>query len=48
MVTTHTDDTRPSRSRSGWVPALLLTLILLPLYLAFRSISLDDFDSFAP
>jgi hypothetical protein len=47
MVTTHTDDTRPSRSRSGWVPALLLTLILLPLYLAFRSISLDDFDSYS-
>jgi hypothetical protein len=29
------------------VPALLLLAVLLPLYLAFRSASLDDFDSYS-
>ncbi|HIQ01539.1 MAG TPA: hypothetical protein EYH30_05350 [Anaerolineales bacterium] len=39
-----------SRSRPGrprWLPPLLLLAVTLPLYLAFRSISLDDFDAYS-
>jgi hypothetical protein len=37
---------RVGRPQERWAPLLLLVAIL-PLYLAFRSISLDDFDSYS-
>ncbi len=36
-----------SRPTSHWPAVLLLLAVVLPLYLAFRSISLDDFDAYS-
>ncbi|MGC9521831.1 MAG: ArnT family glycosyltransferase [Anaerolineae bacterium] len=38
---------RPQQARRAWGPPLLLMAAVLSLYLAFRSVSLDDFDSYS-
>lgn len=40
-------ESRSHTDNSGWLPPLLLLAVTLPLYLAFRSISLDDFDAYS-
>jgi hypothetical protein len=37
----------PSARVGRWLPFLLVAGVTLPIYLAFRSISLDDFDSYS-
>ncbi|MGB9873068.1 MAG: hypothetical protein ACPLYD_15605, partial [Anaerolineae bacterium] len=39
--------TKSCRHTGRIVPALFLLAVFLPLYLAFRSASLDDFDSYS-